>query len=261
MKGAMKGFTLIELLLSVGILLILTTQIATYMKGTQNLIEEMKIERNLYHQTLAALHVIDRDIRLAFRRPYHKEKQDEGEPSFFAPASQRNLWPTFLVGTDSKLDFTTLSHVRLYKDSPESELARVFYTLEKTDLIRKKLKYIDEDTTDKEIEELLVSNVKSFKIEYFQDDKSEPWITNWDSETTKEQFNKFPKAIQISLETEQELPHRKKGIVIPTKKVKLKTIIPLLLAQEDPGSPIVTPPPTPTPPPAPTPPTPPPGGP
>lgn len=251
-----KGLTLIEVVVATAIFLMVAIQITSYIKNTKAINEDIQVEKTLYHQASAALHVLSRDIRLSYRRPYQKLEEGEDEPQFFGgDRHEESIWPTFFIGQKQKMDFTTLSHMRLYEDQKESELCRLFYELKKSDnntglfqLIRKKLTNIDERNKEKEIEEVLLANIKSFEIKYFDENNPQKWTSEWNSE--KNESNAFPKAVQVEFELEEELPTRIKEK--PSKKnVKFKTIVGLQLAQADPYSPITKSAPPEPPPPAP----------
>ena len=256
-----RGFTLLELLIAVGILLILTTQTTIYMKGIHGLVNEMKIERDLYHGAATTLHIMERDIRLAFRRPLQKSVGEEDEPTFFGTQENTSYWPTFLVGEKTKIDFTSLSNVRLYEESKESNHNRIFYQLEGDPenegyfrLKRQKLKYIDEETKEEQEEEIILRNIKKFELGFYDAEQSQnPWVETWDSEKNS-QDNLFPKAVQITLQTEKEIALKRKDFQKTFKRVRLKTIVPIFFAQKaeveqkpEPPPPAPTPP-TPTPP-------------
>ncbi|MBI2608371.1 MAG: prepilin-type N-terminal cleavage/methylation domain-containing protein [Deltaproteobacteria bacterium] len=234
-----RGFTLLELLIAVGILLILTTQTTIYMKGIHGLVSEMKVERDLYHATVTTLHIMERDIRFAFRRPLEQSIDAEDEPQFFGRPEKTTYWPTFLVGEKTKLDFTSLSNVRLYEESKESNHNRVFYKLENDPenegyfrLKRQKLKYIDEETKEEQKEEIILKNIKKLELAYFDSQQSShPWIESWDSEKNSED-NLFPKAVRITLETEKEISVKRKDFQKTFKKVQLKTVVPIFFAQK-----------------------------
>ena len=245
--------------MATAIFLMVAIQITSYVKNTKYINEDIRVEKTLYHQASAALHVLTRDIQLSYRRPYQKQKDDEDAPQFFgAHEREETLWPTFFIGQRQKMDFTTLSHMRLYEDQKESELCRLFYELKKSEnnselfqLVRKKLTNIDERNKEKEIEEVLLTHIKSFELKYFDENNPQKWRSDWDSEKTD--ANAFPKAVEITFELEEELPLRVKEK--PSKKnVKFKTIVGIHLAQADPYSPITKlepPPPEPPVPPAP----------
>ena len=176
-----KGLTLIEVVVATAIFLMVAIQITSYLKNTKYINEDIRVEKTLYHQASAALHVLTRDLQLSFRRPYQKEEEDDETPQYFGSARhEESIWPTFFIGQPQKMDFTTLSHMRLYEDKKESELCRLFYELKKGDtelfqLVRKKLTNIDERNKEKEIEEVLLDNIKSFELKYFDEDNPQKW--------------------------------------------------------------------------------------
>ncbi len=260
-----QGLTLLEVVVATAIFLMVAIQITSYVKNTKYINEDIRVEKTLYHQANAALHVLTRDIGLSYRRPYHKPEDDDDSPQYFgAHEREETIWPTFFIGQRQKMDFTTLSNMRLYEDQKESQLSRLFYELKKADknsalfqLVRKKLTNIDERNKEKEIEEVLLTHIKSFELKYFDEKNPQKWTSEWDSEKTES--NTFPKAVQIEFELEAELPTRTQEKA-SKKNAKFKTVVALHFAQADPYSPISrSEPPEPPPPPPPEPPPPGPG--
>lgn len=117
---------------------------------------------------------------------------------------------THMTGSDQKLMFITSSHQRMYKNSPESEYAKVRYELrndtdenaiEGTQVLTK-----IEDTnvfddvelkTKNERTYLLLSGVKAFKIQYYRHDKKQ-WNPTWDN-ARDDLKGKFPDLVKITI--------------------------------------------------------------
>lgn len=120
--------------------------------------------------------------------------------------------PTRFVGTENKLSFVTASHMRIYKNSPECEFAKVVYELrdEKDsdigDGVKTLVKIEDpmvfDDTSNKKGKEAkiypLLPGVKRLKFRYFRRDKK-AWENTWDT-NRDDMKGLYPDLIELTIE-------------------------------------------------------------
>ncbi|MBS1961239.1 MAG: prepilin-type N-terminal cleavage/methylation domain-containing protein [Bdellovibrionales bacterium] len=120
--------------------------------------------------------------------------------------------PTRFVGTENKLSFVTASHMRIYKNSPECEYAKVVYELREEknseigDDVKTLVKIEDpmvfDDTSNNKGKEAkiypLLPGVKRFKFRYFRRDKK-AWETTWDT-NRDDMKGLYPDLIELTIE-------------------------------------------------------------
>lgn len=157
------------------------------------------------------------------RNPEEAEKfnllsrSDLGKTSdFWLPATDLTaIRPSRFVGTDTKISFVSASHVRLYKDSKESEYAKITYELredkESSEQIASGTRLLvkiedadvfnDENTFRKEKNARvypLLPGVKSLKFRYYRKDKK-TWENAWDS-NRDDMMGMYPDLIELKIE-------------------------------------------------------------
>lgn len=251
-KSSEAGFTLLEVLISLAILIFICFAIFQATTETYKLRDNLTVEGDLNNSMILAMSVVQRDINLIYspkiampnKKPagppnsgqnnYQQNNYQGGIPGngggaipgeeitddltqtlpFWSAAIQASgLRPSRLVGKENKLTFIALSHVRIYKEAPESEFARITYELKSdsknmdnpgTYILMKTESpnaFANEDRQDTTaITYEVLHGIKSFTFSYHQKD-GEGWKTlnSWDTdrEDTK---NIFPDIIEIKLE-------------------------------------------------------------
>ncbi len=123
--------------------------------------------------------------------------------------------PSRFIGTDTKLTFISASHMRLYKNFPESEYAKIIYELrddkDSSELIESGTKLLvkTEDPNAFEDEKFLkkektakvyplLPGVKSLKFRYFRRDKK-AWETAWDT-NRDDMKGMYPDLVEVKIE-------------------------------------------------------------
>ena len=108
-------------------------------------------------------------------------------------------------GTGTRLDFTSFSHIRLYRDAHESDQNELSYFV--TDhpedssrdvLARREQRRVDEDPQEGGISQILVDDVISFELS-FLDPLSGEWLSSWDTTQAAMQPNRLPSQVKILL--------------------------------------------------------------
>jgi hypothetical protein len=202
---------------------------------TYKLRDSLSREGNFYNEIRLSMSIVSRDIALIYS-PTILVPPKKKDPT--APAGARELevimsddlgraytfWgvaqdesglrPSRFIGTDTKMTFVSASHVRIYKDSPESEFAKVTYEVKrdtknaetnpdtmvliKTETPNAFASDDIKDTMSKSYE--LLHGIKKFQFTYYLRDGN-TWKTSksWDSDK-EETKNIFPDIIEISLE-------------------------------------------------------------
>lgn len=125
-----------------------------------------------------------------------------------AAAAEAVPFKTFFIGEDEgeadRLRFSSLSHLRLFKDAKESDQCKVSYEILASqeegggqNLVRREEAWLDATAEVKADPLVLVENVKSFNIEYYDLAKGE-WVKEWDTEKADWQ-GKLPLATRVTL--------------------------------------------------------------
>ena len=120
---------------------------------------------------------------------------------------------TQFLGERNKIDFTTLSNMRMTEDSAISMQAEVGYhlkpcrrrsTQEQSSqcLWRRISNYLHDDITKEGEETALLENVTAFSLRYLGPGREEEWIDTWltDDRGDDQTKGKFPYAVEITIE-------------------------------------------------------------
>ena len=134
---------------------------------------------------------------------------------------QEKIWTQF-IGEPESISFTSLSNVRMMEDSKISSQAEIGYRIKSCRrrttqeqaskcLWRRVSNYIHEDITKEGEETVLLENVSEFKLRYLGPGKEDEWVDTW---ITNERgdgttVNKFPYAVEITLEVKDPSPEAK----------------------------------------------------
>ncbi len=245
--GDRSGFTLMELVIAIFVLMLMSVGIFQAIWETFRLRDTLLVEGDFYNAIRLSTDLLRRDINLMYSpmlmappKPSPSPGAVPGDPyAAFAGANSNDLgdlmvakdyWgpaidatglrPSRFVGTDRKLTFIAASHIRVYKDSPESDLAKVSYELVEDrsaidgvegSLLLKTTSpnaFDLESDRDKYVVTLpLLHGVKSLRFRFYRL-SNKTWYNNWDTE--QEDFrNIFPDMIELALEVNgpQRLSH------------------------------------------------------
>ncbi len=235
-KSLHAGFTLLEVLISMAVLVMISFAIYQATTETFKLRETLAIEGNFFNGIRLSITIIQRDISLIFSplallpetqaksignsgnqgnlgHPLNPDEQDRNS-LYWSPAANTNgIRPSHFVGTEDKVSFVSLSHIRIYKDSPESEIAKISYELKKDEkntdnpgtLVLVKTESPNafasddiKDTLSRSYE--LLHGISKLTYTYYQREGN-TWknLRSWDSDK-EETKNIIPDIIEIKLE-------------------------------------------------------------
>ena len=200
----LSGFSLLEVLLAIAILSLVGALI--YGGFAQTTINKKRVETDLDHSRTVhmALERMARELSMAF------------------VSTHVNINPnlqtmrTAFIGKDrpgnDRIDFTSFSHRRLYRNVHESDQNSISYFLTSHPndpsnkvLARREQNRIDEDPSQGGKSQILLENVDSFDVEYF-DPLTSQWIKTWNTTQATGQLNRLPSQIRIKLGVKD--PHR-----------------------------------------------------
>ena len=122
---------------------------------------------------------------------------------------------THFLGEKDALHFTSVNHLRRYKDAQESNLMEVGYYLQNCRsllkeeersncLWRRSTPFLDEETDEGGSAAVLLENVQSLDLQYY-DLETEEWLTRWltNEDGSQSTRGKFPEAVKITIEVKQ----------------------------------------------------------
>jgi general secretion pathway protein J len=186
-----RGFTLIEVLIAMGI-------VATMAIMTIGSLSE--IDR-------ATSQVREQDARLAAARLALRRLGRELTMAFLSDNydTRRRDPLTLFVGRDDEVLFTTMGHVRLYRDAKESDQSIVEYRLDSDPehpgeraLFRREKPRLDDEPERGGRKDLVADHVTSLKLLYW-DSKRKDWVREWTTRST-EHARELPQRVRVELE-------------------------------------------------------------
>lgn len=192
---ARAGLTLIEVMLAMTIFAMISVMLYTgFVQTARN---KQRVEQRLdrAHEVRAGVQRMARELSMAYVS-IHKNPS----PS---------LWTvvTAFIGKEdkggSRIDFTSFSHQRLYRDAHESDQNELSYfvTAHPEDgsrdvLARREQARIDDDPQKGGHTQILIDDVVSFELE-FLDPLSLEWLSSWDTTQDAMQPNRMPAQVKI----------------------------------------------------------------
>ncbi len=217
-----RGFTLLEIILAVSVLALVGTMI--YGGFSQTALNKARIEEDADHSRIIhmALERMARELTMAFVSTHVNPSLDLRvvETAFIGKNN----------GKDDRIDFTSFSHRRLYRNARESDQNEIsYFVTEHPDdpgvsvLARREQNRIDEDPRRGGKSQILVENVEEFNVEYF-DPLLTDWVQTWNTEDVLAQPNRLPTQVRIRLAVKDP---RRRG---ETQAFGTRVMIPLTYA-------------------------------
>ena len=183
-----RGFTLVEVLIAMGITAAMGIMTIGAIRQVDRAAEVARGQNERYAAARLALSRLSREVSMAFL-----------SENYDANRFRSDRVPTLFVGREDELLFTTMAHVRLYRDAKESDQAVVEYVLDadpdhpgEKALFRREKARLDDEPDRGGRRDLVADRVTSLRIQYW-DPKRKDWVREW---TTR------------SIEHEKELPPR-----------------------------------------------------
>ena len=192
-----RGFTLLEIMLAVAVLSLVGTMI--YSGFAQTALNKARIEQDVDHSRVIhmTLDRMARELTMAFVSTHVN------------PSLDLRVVDTAFIGKDNgkddRIDFTSFSHRRLYRNARESDQNEIsYFVTEHPDdpgvfvLARREQNRIDEDPRRGGKSQILVENIEEFNVEYF-DPLLSDWVQTWNTEDMLAQPNRLPTQVRIRL--------------------------------------------------------------
>jgi general secretion pathway protein J len=197
-RRSVRGMTLIEAMVAITILAIVTTLVYGGFAQTMRNKGRVEEQSDRAHVLRVSMERMVRELSMAFVSVHTN------------PNPQLNsiltCFHAYREGRGSRIDFTSFSHRRLYRDAHESDQNELSYFLarhpeerDQTVLARRESRRIDADPEHGGQVTILVEDVRGFQLE-FLDSITLDWVDSWDAAPNGTQANRLPAQVRITLE-------------------------------------------------------------
>ncbi len=196
MSRRAQGMTLIEVMIAMTIFAAVGALVYGGFAQTSRAKTKLETQLNRYHELSSAMERMVRELSMAYVSMHYN------------PLSSLQSMRTAFVGKDSgfgdRVDFTSVSHTRIYRDAKESDQNEISYFL--TDhprgdgkvLARRMQARIDAKPQEGGRVEIMLEDVLGFELEYL-DPVNWEWQTSWDTMSGTGQVNRLPAQVRIKL--------------------------------------------------------------
>lgn len=192
-----SGVTLIEMMVAMTILAIVATLMYTGFSQTSRNKKRVEAELDRAHEVRMGVERIARELSMAFVSAQSNPDQ-----------SLQVVKTAFLAkeaGGGSKIDFTSFSHKRLYRDAHESDQNEIGYFIAHDPedssikvLARREQNRIDDDPEKGGRTQILIRDITGFELAFLEPLTGE-WVTTWDSTQAAMQLNRLPQQVRIKV--------------------------------------------------------------
>ena len=207
-----RGFTLIEVLIAMGITAAMAVMTIGSLREVDRAAEVVRLQDERYGAARVALSRIAREVSMAFLSDNWDANRSRDPVTLF-------------VGREDELLFTTLAHVRLYRDAKESDQAVVEYRLDQDPdhpgeraLFRREKAHLDDEPDRGGRRDLVADRVSALRIQYW-DPRRKEWVGEWTTRST-EHLKELPP--RIRLELEMALPDGRKERFVTEARIEMR---------------------------------------
>jgi len=241
LNSRQKGFSLIEVLISVVIFAFISLMTTQALKNQQNAKSKVDEKLDTYQAIRSSFAILRKDLcnilnlnpQIDFIPFGHLPPSARTEPDLVDPAKLENYIETnypylkfksFFFGEATSLNFSSVSHFRLYGENHESEQAEVGYFIEKdrdypdrSNLFRRESPVIDDKPEAGGSTYVLLEDLAEVKFRYY-DAANDQWQTKWDS-NNESTYGELPDLIELTLIVNSRHPNR----VDQVEKIEITT--------------------------------------
>jgi len=189
-----RGITLVEVLIAVAITAFIGMVIAGAFQQLDRSAQIVRDQQDRMAGVRLGLARLTRELSMAFLSENYDHARFRDRPTLFK-------------GQEDEILFTTMSHVRLWRDAKESDQAVVEYTVDrdpvtgKDALFRREKARIDDEQDRGGRTNLVADHVTRLSLRYW-DRRRKDWVRDW-STRDSERLNELPSRVRIELEVEQ----------------------------------------------------------
>ena len=205
--GVLAGMSLVEAMVAITIFAIVATIVFGGFSQTMTNKRAVEAQSDRAHVMRVAMERMVRELSMAFVSVHIN-------PNSILVAS-RTIFHGHQQGRGSRLDFTSFSHRRLYRDAHESDQNELSYFMAAHPeepgvyvLARREQSRIDDEPDRGGRVTILVEDVHSFELEYL-DGVSLDWVDTWDARPDGLQANRLPAQVRIRVEVPSLLDSRR----------------------------------------------------
>ncbi len=192
-----------EVMLSISILaLMMAVSWGTYSSAATNQ-QRMQDINGRMHGVEQAMNRMIRELSMAFMTP-HGQEETQLEIRY-----KTGFW-----GDDDRIDFTSLSYVRMFRDDKVGDQSEISYYIKRIkndrgesvrSLVRREDAPIDDDPQKGGTVMVLLEDIETFELEYWDDERADmsvgndAWVSDWDTENA-DTFGRLPGRVKITIE-------------------------------------------------------------
>ncbi len=193
-----EGMTLIEIMVSLAILSLVATLLYGGFVTTSRNKERIEAQLDRSHEIRLGLERVANEMSMAYTSIQRNLLNGAAPPMLTAFVGKP-------VGNGTRLDFTSFSHRRLYRNAHESDQNELSFFVtsdphkpsEKV-LARREQRRVDKDPLKGGESQVLIENIKGFKVSFLEPLTTE-WVDSWDTTQAAMQPNRLPTQAKIAL--------------------------------------------------------------
>jgi general secretion pathway protein J len=196
-RSRSSGMTLIEVMAAMTILAMVASLLYSAFVQTARNKERVETQLERYHEIYSGLERMAQELSMAYTSAHRNPNE-----------GMRTMITAFVAkdqGSSSRVDFTSFSHRRLYRNAHESDQNELSYFLT-TDpkhpshrvLARREQRRVDDDPKKGGQSQILIDNVRSFQLS-FLDPITTEWVSTWDTMQPAMQPNRLPAQAKITI--------------------------------------------------------------
>jgi general secretion pathway protein J len=188
------GMTLIEVMIAMTMFAAVGALVYGGFSQTSRAKKQLETQLDRYHEIRVTLERMARELSMAYVSVHQNQS-----------ASLQTM-KTILVGKDSgfgdRIDFTSFSHQRMYRDAKESDQNELSYFLAEAPdgegkvIARREQNRIDDRPQEGGRVEVMLENVLEFDVQYL-DPTTWEWVQSWDTSSGISQTNRLPAQVKI----------------------------------------------------------------
>ena len=196
MKRSRQGMTLLEVMVAMGLFAVVGSLVYGGFAQTARAKRTLETQLDRYHELRVAMERMVRELSMAYVSTHVNISQ-----------SLVGMRTTFM-GKDSgfgdRVDFTSVSHTRVYRDAKESDQNEISYFMTNAPsgdgkvLARRMQPRPDDKPDEGGRVEVMLNDVLEFELEYLDPSDFE-WVKSWDATAGVGQTNRLPIQVRIKI--------------------------------------------------------------
>mgnify|MGYP003444822271 CR=1 FL=1 len=187
--------TLIEIMAAMAILAIVSSLLYSAFVQTARNKQRIESEIDRYHEICSGIERIAHELSMAYTSAHRNPNE-----------ALRTMITGFVAkeaGGGSRVDFSSFSHRRLYRNAHESDQNELSFFVTNDPkqpshkvLARREQRRVDDDFRKGGQSQILIEDVRAFELQFFDPLTSE-WAPTWDSTQVSAQPNRLPTQAKI----------------------------------------------------------------